>query len=323
MTEPTEKDLTERAKNGFLFYVIPSDIYEDDLLSAEEILLYGLISNMATRTGYCYASNAWLAQKRKVDERTVKRWLSNLEEKGYIQRDLRYENSSSVRKIFITHSKGAVHQMSPPQDIRMQGGTKLSHPQDKVVPPPQDKIAPLVLEDKVREESIPPPTPSKDSCPTPIAKKGGGPLNPLGGGFSGSLKKEEKGHKEKIFEKLKEMFGDSMTPEIFDHAWGAMTRRREIEPINSVMAVVRDKVSEYIELGVPQDPELSQKNRLERIQRNYAHALKVEAANLDCGLRVTETCVWVRTTQGAYPIEYNMPFEDFCSQLDEVTACDA
>lgn len=90
---------------------IPAFVWDDtDLLrKPKAILLYGHISTLANKKGYCWATNDYFAKQLKVDKRTVIDYVNLLIEKGYIKRKIFHkENSKEVEKrilsIFTTPS---------------------------------------------------------------------------------------------------------------------------------------------------------------------------------------------------------------------------
>lgn len=97
--KPEEKPI----RSG-LYYVIPSQVFEDDRLEHSETVFYALLSGIAWNDGYCYASNDYLAKRMKVDERTIRKWLERLENFGYIHRETSKKGMFWERKIFISHS---------------------------------------------------------------------------------------------------------------------------------------------------------------------------------------------------------------------------
>ena len=66
------------------FVIIPQTLRNDDSLSLNAKLLYGDIVALANDKGYCFASNAALADRLRLTERSISRLLAALEERGYI-----------------------------------------------------------------------------------------------------------------------------------------------------------------------------------------------------------------------------------------------
>lgn len=66
------------------YVVIPTIVFEDKNLKDSSKLLYGLISTLINKNGYCYAGNEYLANKRKTTPQNISRLLKELEERKYI-----------------------------------------------------------------------------------------------------------------------------------------------------------------------------------------------------------------------------------------------
>ena len=66
-------------------------------------MLYAIITSLACKEGYCFASNKYLAEKLDVNPKTVSSWISDLRDKGFINLELiRNENNQIIqRKIYI------------------------------------------------------------------------------------------------------------------------------------------------------------------------------------------------------------------------------
>lgn len=67
------------------YAVIPSYVRYDSELKSSEKLLYGEITALCDRNGYCWASNSYFAKLYEVSMETVSRWIANLKSKGYIE----------------------------------------------------------------------------------------------------------------------------------------------------------------------------------------------------------------------------------------------
>ena len=64
--------------------VIPATVLDDMSIPANAKILYGLLSSLMLREGYCWASNAQLAEAMHCSEDVVKRWVSALAKAGHI-----------------------------------------------------------------------------------------------------------------------------------------------------------------------------------------------------------------------------------------------
>lgn len=92
-------------ENQISYYaVIPATIRYDNELKASEKLLYGEITSLANRMGYCFASNRYFANLYNVTIHTVSQWFSHLEKLGYIYIELVRDtknNTITERRIYI------------------------------------------------------------------------------------------------------------------------------------------------------------------------------------------------------------------------------
>lgn len=84
--------------SGF-FAVIPATVLDDEDLNANEMLLYADISALCNRRGYCWARNSYFAERRRCTERSIRNWVSHLEERGHIKVEARGPN----RRIFLSN----------------------------------------------------------------------------------------------------------------------------------------------------------------------------------------------------------------------------
>ena len=93
-------------EQDFGYYaVIPILILQDSRLKANAKLLYGQISALASKEGYCWAGDEKLSKDVGISKGSVKGLLKNLENIGYISRETHNVGGGKLRKIYI--HKGA------------------------------------------------------------------------------------------------------------------------------------------------------------------------------------------------------------------------
>lgn len=117
----------EKPEQFSAYVVIPSPVFFDRKLSERAKLLYGLISNMSNHRGFCWAKNETMARYLGVDDRTVRRHLSELKDNGHITIDQQNEGGATIRKIRVT----AV-QYRPDESVHPPGQTCPDRPDNSV-----------------------------------------------------------------------------------------------------------------------------------------------------------------------------------------------
>lgn len=91
-------------ENKVSYYaIIPATVRYSKMLKANEKLLYGEITSLSNKNGYCYAQNRYFADLYNVSIETVSRWLSNLQKCGFIQMEVKRNENKEViaRYIYI------------------------------------------------------------------------------------------------------------------------------------------------------------------------------------------------------------------------------
>lgn len=95
MMENTQNELPN------YYAIIPAEVrYDLDLLDKAK-LLYGEITALSMKEGYCYATNTYFAELYGISTRQVQTILKNLADKKYITIDMR----KKPRKIYISNVK--------------------------------------------------------------------------------------------------------------------------------------------------------------------------------------------------------------------------
>lgn len=83
--------------------VIPATVLDDMHLQANAKILYGVLSSLMRREGYCWPSNAQLAAAMHCSEDVIRRWLAALQHDGHIQ----------VRVVPNRKTGGSIRYISP------------------------------------------------------------------------------------------------------------------------------------------------------------------------------------------------------------------
>ena len=91
-------------ENKISYYsIIPATVRYDKELKPAEKLLYGEVTALANRNGYCYEQNKYFAELYNVTNGTVSKWLSHLQKLGYIQIEIKRNEKQEIiaRYIYI------------------------------------------------------------------------------------------------------------------------------------------------------------------------------------------------------------------------------
>ena len=73
-------------------------------------LLYGEITALANKKGYCFATNKYFAELYSVNKNTISLWVKELKDYGFIEVDLIYKDKQVIeRRIGITNINGGYH----------------------------------------------------------------------------------------------------------------------------------------------------------------------------------------------------------------------
>lgn len=84
------------------YATIPANVRYDKELRPNEKLLYGEITTLTKKTNECWASNNYFADLYEVTPQAVSKWVSHLEQRGYIKTKLIYkENGKEIEKRII------------------------------------------------------------------------------------------------------------------------------------------------------------------------------------------------------------------------------
>ena len=94
--------MNEEIKSNY-YAIIPAVVRYDNELTDKAKLLYGEITCLSSKEGYCFATNNYFAKLYRCTTRAIQKTISKLQERGYIK--IVIENNFE-RKIFLTDALG-------------------------------------------------------------------------------------------------------------------------------------------------------------------------------------------------------------------------
>ena len=91
------------------YAVIPANIRYCKELKYPERLFYGEITCLLNKEGYCFASNKYFADLYGVIPGTISRWISHLQQLGFITVEVIRDEKKQIieRKIFIKEHRNS------------------------------------------------------------------------------------------------------------------------------------------------------------------------------------------------------------------------
>jgi len=80
--------------NPSYYAIIPANVRYDKRLKANEKLMYGEITALSNKDGFCSATNSYFAKLYDVSQASVSSWISNLIKCGYIWSQFKYKEGT-------------------------------------------------------------------------------------------------------------------------------------------------------------------------------------------------------------------------------------
>lgn len=86
-------------KEPSYYAIIPSPVRYCEMLCPNAKLLYGELTALSEREGFCWASNGYFAELYKVNPTTISEWVRQLKDAGFIRIE---QTHGETRKVFMT-----------------------------------------------------------------------------------------------------------------------------------------------------------------------------------------------------------------------------
>lgn len=84
------------------YAIIPAGVRYDKQLPQGAKILYGEVTALSSKSGYCWASDQYFMTLYEVGQTTIQRWLRALEDSGYIERHVKYKDGTKeIEKRYI------------------------------------------------------------------------------------------------------------------------------------------------------------------------------------------------------------------------------
>lgn len=128
------------------FAVITGPVLDDRVLADSAKLLYGRITSLSDREGYCWASNAYLSDLTGYGPRTISRLVAQLEERGHIETKMVpvSKKGGRERRIFVGRRAAAgIDKIGNPRQSCLDGVAKNGETSIKCMDSKRDNIPPI------------------------------------------------------------------------------------------------------------------------------------------------------------------------------------
>lgn len=111
--------MTTEQENAAYYSVTPAPVRYDPELSPNAKLLYGEITSLCNKKGYCWATNSYFTQLFDLSASTISRLISQLERRGHIVIKTVPTETGSERRIFTDMYRVEILSATAPE-----GGTQ-------------------------------------------------------------------------------------------------------------------------------------------------------------------------------------------------------
>ena len=93
------------------YYAIIPSVVRYSNMKPNTKLLYGEITALTNKKGYCFASNNYFAELYNVNKNTISLWIKELKDFGFIEVELLYKDKQVIeRRIGITIISEGYHE---------------------------------------------------------------------------------------------------------------------------------------------------------------------------------------------------------------------
>ena len=117
-----EKEIYETVS---YYAVIPANVRYDKDLKPNAKLLYGEITALCNKHGYCWATNKYFSELYKVSESSISKWINQLIEKNYLSSEIIYEkgdikSTKRILKIYNSFNRGLEEKFKTPLEEKFK-----------------------------------------------------------------------------------------------------------------------------------------------------------------------------------------------------------
>lgn len=110
--------------NKSYYAIIPANVRYDRRLCPSAKLLYGEVTALCNEKGYCWARNKYFADLYEVSDRTIRNWISQLIEYGYLKSEIKYVDGSKEIEYRLLYLPESAPPISGGPEKNFRGGAE-------------------------------------------------------------------------------------------------------------------------------------------------------------------------------------------------------
>lgn len=116
------------------YAIIPATVRYDKELKANEKLLFGEITSLSNKYGFCHAKNGYFAELYDVSKVSISKWINHLIEKGYLTKQEITKGKQVIERRLFPNSNPHKEKLNTPL-TKVNGGNK-----EKLMTPHKEKF---------------------------------------------------------------------------------------------------------------------------------------------------------------------------------------
>lgn len=111
------------------YAIIPANVRYDNRLTPNAKLLYGEITSLCNKKGFCWANNRYFSELYKVRIETVSIWINSLIKCGHIESKIIYKEGTNeiLNRYLEINGQGIVKNLNTPiEEILKENNTSIN-----------------------------------------------------------------------------------------------------------------------------------------------------------------------------------------------------
>ena len=149
--------------NPSYYAIIPANVRYDKTLCPNAKLLYGELTALTNKEGYCWASNSYFASLYGVHKNTISKWVKALQTAGYIFVELEVSGNQGKfefeRKIYIAEklkggkrkAEGGVNEIVDTPKRKAVHNNTVNNTVSRAIPPTVEELTEYLQQQQIKD----------------------------------------------------------------------------------------------------------------------------------------------------------------------------